>query len=98
MDGSQYLLDAFSARWGVLTWGSAVNVKGLLRETLRRSTAQRASPADPNVVESMMYGCRVQGGRGDDFLPHLGHHAGALRTPAGGARLRRGVLRGLHGG
>ena len=36
-----------------------MSVKDLLRETLLRSTAQRVTPADPNVIESMMYGCRV---------------------------------------
>ena len=59
MDGSQDSLDAFHARLGVLTWRNEVNVKDLLRETLRRSTAQRVTPANPNVIESMMYGCRV---------------------------------------
>ena len=59
MDGSQDLLDAFNARLGVLTWESAVSVKDLLRETLRRSTAQRVTPAGPNVIETMVYGCRV---------------------------------------
>ena len=59
MDGSQDSLDAFHARLGVLTWRSEVSVKDLLRETLRRSAAQRVTPANPNVIESMMYGCRV---------------------------------------
>ena len=59
MDGSQGPLDAFHARLGVFTWRSEVSVKDLLRETLRRNTAQRVTPADPNVIESMMYGCRV---------------------------------------
>ena len=59
MDGSQDLLDAFSARLGVFTWESAVSVKDLLRETLRQSIAQRVTPADPNIIEAMMYGRRV---------------------------------------
>ena len=59
MDGSQGPLDAFHARLGVSTWRGEVSVKDLLRETLRRSTAQRVTPFDPNVIESMIYGCRV---------------------------------------
>ena len=58
MDGSQDSLDAFHARLGVLTWRSEVSVKDLLRETLRRSTALRVTPANP-IIGSMIYGCMV---------------------------------------
>ena len=61
MDGPQDLMDAFNGRRGVLTWGSPDTVKRMLRETLQRSIAQRVTPADPCVIESMMYGCRVAG-------------------------------------
>ena len=59
MDGSQDSLDAFHARLGVFTRRNGVSVKDLFRETLRRSTARRITPANPNVIESMMYGCRL---------------------------------------
>ena len=59
MDGSQDSLDAFHDGFGVLTWRGQTSVKDLLRETLRRSPAQRVTPANPNVIETMMYRCRV---------------------------------------
>ena len=72
MDGPQDPLDAFHDAFSVLTWRSPTRVKDLLRDTLRRSLAQRVMPAHPDVIESMMY-VRVQGGRGDDLPFHLGH-------------------------
>ena len=60
MDDPQDRLDAFNSGWGVLPWGAPDPVKRLLRATLRQCPAQQVpAPADPCVVESMMYGCRV---------------------------------------
>ena len=43
----------------MFTWRSSDGVKELVRDNLRRSTAQSVTPADPDVIEAMMYGCRV---------------------------------------
>ena len=59
MDGPQDLMDAFNGKWGVLAWGNPNTVKDMLRGILQRSAAQLVTPADPCVIESMMYGCRV---------------------------------------
>ena len=60
MDDPQDLLEAFNGRWGVLAWGAPGPVKHMLRTILRQCPAQQGpAPADPCVVESMMYGCRV---------------------------------------
>ena len=59
MDGPQDPLEAFHGACQVLTWWSPTRVKDLVRDALRRSPAQRVTPAGPDVIESMMYGCRV---------------------------------------
>ena len=59
MDGPQDPLEAFQDAYQVFTWRSPTGVKDLVRDTLRRSTAQRVTPAGPDVIESMMYKCRV---------------------------------------
>ena len=59
MDGPQDPLEAFQDACQVFTWRSSDGVKGLVRDTLKRSTAQSVTPAEPDVIEAMMYGCRV---------------------------------------
>ena len=59
MDGPQDPLEAFQDAYQVFTWRSSDGVKDLVRDTLRRSTAQSVTPADPDVIEAMIYGRRV---------------------------------------
>ena len=59
MDSSQNLLDSFNAQACVLVWGAPVEVLDMLRDTLRRLLARLNAPAHPDVIESMVYGCKV---------------------------------------
>ena len=59
MDGPQDPLEAFQDAYQVFIWRSSDGVGNLVRDTLRRSAAQSATAADPDVIEAMMYGCRV---------------------------------------
>ena len=94
VDGPQNLMPSTA---GGVSWpGAALTPKHMLRATLQRCPAQQVpAPADPCVVEPMMYGCR--GGRGDYPL-HFGHHAAGLCGPGWGARFRCGAARRLLGG
>ena len=59
MDSSQNPLDSFNAQACVFVWGAPVEVLDMLRDTLRRFLARLNALAHPDVIESMMYGCRV---------------------------------------
>ena len=59
MDGPQNSLETSQVAYQVFTWRSSDGVKDLVRDTLKRSTAQSVTPADPDVIEAMIYGCRV---------------------------------------
>ena len=59
MDDPQDPLGAFHEAYQVLTWRSPAGMVDMVRATLRRSGLLADAPAPPDVIEGMVYRCRV---------------------------------------
>ena len=59
MGDPQGPLGAFYAAYQVFTWRSPAGMVEMVRGALRRSGLLENTPTPPDVIEGMMYGCRL---------------------------------------